>query len=241
MKKILLISTGLFFVLAVKSQDKRSFDAWDGNNDKKIDLKEYSLNSQMFGRWDGDNDNRISKSEFTDSYFSLLDVNSDDQIDKEELQKVGFMISFQETQSVKTGQTGEMKTGKSGMAGQTKEKSQKSEQKQSGQTGTNQAQSVEGEQDKAGQAMKTGAGMTDFGDLDSNSDDLVTNDEFAKSNLMKSFLSWDKNKDNYLSKTEFYNNTFSWWDVNGDGNISQGEFARMTSISTEESWQNRIF
>jgi Ca2+-binding EF-hand superfamily protein len=239
MKKLWIIGVGLSFALVMKSQNiETNFEAWDGNKDGRIDLKEYSLNVQLFESWDQNNDNRISKSEFAESYFALLDINFDGRIDNDELQQVGFMLSFADTHETHSEQTGDMKTGQSGMKhhedemiGEGQEEMPMHDHMHSDMAG----------EDTVMQGMRMGAGIG-LGELGSEDDEFVSENAFANSEFVENtFSAWDENNDNYLSKAEFYKNTFRWWDVDSDGYLSEGEFARMISILDRETEDNLIF
>ncbi|NJK86160.1 MAG: hypothetical protein HC906_09500 [Bacteroidales bacterium] len=192
----------------------------------------------MYDRWDDDGDNRISQSEFTGSYFDILDVDSDNEINMDDWNKARPILS-----GIHTGMKD--KTGKSGKTDQTV-KTDESDQSgilgqgqtdQPNQTGTDRDQTMQDDQD-----VRYGAGMGSLNDLDNDNDNVVDEDEFEKSKLASNkFSSLDSNKDNYLSKTEFYDHTFNWWDTDSDGNITQTEFNQMKEIGGDKSWFERIF
>lgn len=81
--KLLLICMGSFSMMWAFAQDS-DFRKIDSNQDGKIDLNEYKMNSHMFEKWDQNGDNRLTKEEFQNRFFSIFDSNSDDEINMNE-------------------------------------------------------------------------------------------------------------------------------------------------------------
>ncbi|NJK95506.1 MAG: hypothetical protein HC905_11915 [Bacteroidales bacterium] len=63
-----------------------------------------------------------------------------------------------------------------------------------------------------------------FSDLDTDKNNYINEDEFNKK-LVSAFENFDTNKDNSLSRTEFYNYTFGLMDQDNDGAIARNEFS----------------
>jgi Ca2+-binding EF-hand superfamily protein len=79
-----------------------------------------------------------------------------------------------------------------------------------------------------------------FEAYDTDKDGLVSPAEFTNV-AVEVFNSWDENGDNYISKSEFVQNSFNWWDQNRNGIIEREEFNRLRELRGDDGFWQKIF
>ncbi|NJK86159.1 MAG: hypothetical protein HC906_09495 [Bacteroidales bacterium] len=184
-----------------------------------------------FESWDADDNDKISKNEYAlnSDMFSNWDDDDNNRISISEFNNSLYaLFDGDSNDEISTGEWQEV----SFLLDHSGNKAVASTDTVSNQYG------MGAETDTAG--VRYGAGSVSMTTWDADKNNELDKDEFEK-NISQIFNKWDKNQDNYISKTEFYQSTFNWWDTDSDGNITEKEFNKMKEVRDGKSFWEKLF